>query len=172
MTIDRLRVRRFILYAVLISFLYILESSYMYPLKLYGYKISLISTVFISIAILDNLAEAVFFAVFTGVLLDLNYFIVEGVNSAFFIICSMLIYFLVNHFFTKSVATNAMFVAITLLLHKLFMYLFYYFLIDKAPFMIYFEIIAPEVLISTVLSFITYFLVYKISTNFKTRLGD
>lgn len=165
MLIDKFRVKRFILYTLLISFLFVIESNYKYPITIYGYKVSLITTVYISIAILDYITEAVFFGIFTGILLDLNYFIVEGINPAFFIVSAVLIYFVSEFFFTKSIATNMLFVGVTLFAHKLIIYVFYYFLVDKANFMIYFELVSPEILISTILSGITYFLVYKISTN-------
>lgn len=157
---------RIALYLVVVLTIFTLQSQNYLP-KIYGYSYNLLPTIIISLAILNDLQETIVFTFFISFLYDFNYSNVEGLAGIYFVIVVIIIFFVTDKYFTKSFVTNMMFVSMSLLAQKCFSFIYYYFFVSHDNFFLYFQISCAEVLIATLLSPITYALIYYINAFIK-----
>lgn len=154
------------LYLFLIILLFACHSSGFIP-EIYGYSYNLLPTIIISIAMLASVYESVVFAFIVSFLCDFNFANVEGLNGIYFVTAAIIISFVTEKYFTKSFVTNMLFTSVTLLIQKLFQFSFYYLLVDRDSFLLFFKISCAEVLIITFLSPFIYAIIYFISSKLK-----
>lgn len=154
------------LYIFIILTIFLLQSANLLPL-IYGYKYNLLPLVIISLAVLTNINEAVCYAFLISFLCDLNYSLVEGLNTFYFVIATIIIFFIAEKFFTKSFVTNMMFVSITLIFYEILEFILFFTFIDRESALLFPKIACAEILIITILSPVIYFIFNFITKTFK-----
>lgn len=143
-----------------------MQSAGFFP-KIYGYEYNLLPTFIVALAIIANIHETVILTFLITFLCDLNYSMIEGLNTIYFVSASILISFVAEKYFQKSFVTNMLFVSATLLIQKIFQFLYHFIVVDSESFLLFFQISCAEILIATALCPVTYFIVYSINYVFK-----
>lgn len=158
-------------YILLMSTTFVLQSAFAYQIELFGVKIDMLSAVFVSIAIFDDIWIAISFGAFTGYLYELNFSQIEGLHLLYFVFAAIIIYFLSENQFNKSFLTNSLFVFIFVGLNKVVSYFIYFLISSENDYITFFIISSKELLVTLILCPITYFITKKIYKKF-TKLGD
>lgn len=149
-------------YAIIIWFVFSVQSANSFLPDLYGYKIDILVPLFISIVMYNDLYVGIFCGAVTGFVYEYNLAIAQGVSFIYFTIIAILVYFLSNKYYTKNIITTAMFATTATLFYKLIIYL-----LRGGDFLIFFQIISAEVLISIIFLPVAYVMVLGINRIFK-----
>lgn len=157
---------RFTFYLLLIITLFCLQTGHYLPL-IYGYTYNLLPTFVVALAITVSLNEAVIFAFIISFLCDVNYSSIQGLNTIYFVSIAIIISFVAEKYFQKSFVTNMLFVAGAMSIQEILKFIFYYLTVEMDSFLLFLKIACAELLIITILSPITYFIVYSINYVFK-----
>lgn len=158
------------LYFIFIVFVFAFQSAT--DIRIYGYKIDLLPTVCIAIAIIDDIYISCVFSFIIGFLFDLNYSSIQGLTSIYFVICVISIAVLTIKIFNRNFITNMMFVSIVIALQKLFIFGVNFSSSNENVMLLYMKIASAEIIISTLLSPITYFFIYLIYEKNTRKLGE
>lgn len=145
---------RTFLYSFILLLIFSLQSAYGFLPQVFGYHIDIIIPFLISVTIIDKLGISVFLAGITAFLYDFNYQIIQGYSFIYFVIAVILTYFLVNHYYTRNIVTQFLFSSLTIFIFKISIYFFM-----STDFLLYFQNVCAEVLLSIVFSPIAYKLV-------------
>lgn len=165
------RTLKIFVYFLFISLIFVLQSTVLQNINIFGVKIDVLASICISIAIFDDIWIAMSFGALTGYLYELNYSQIEGLYLLYFVFACIIVCFLSENHFNKSFLTNSFFVAIFIGFSKLVSYFIYFLTISENDYYTFFMLSAKELCISLILCPITYLITKKIYYKF-TKLGD
>lgn len=157
---------RILLYFLLIITVFSLQTANFLP-KIYNYSYDLLPLIAISLSILAGIHETVILTFLISFLCDFNVSSIDGLNSVFLVTAVIIIHFITQKFFTKTIITNMLFVSITILTQKIFNFIYYYLSVNSDNFLLFLKISCAEVLIATLLSPVIFVIIYLIKLSIK-----
>lgn len=155
---------KWVLYALLMFVVIILETTLLSRLKIFGSApIHLLPYAVAAIAMLEGTTSGALAGLFAGVLSDAMFSGTDGFYTIVFVLCGILISFLCTLVFWKNYWTTLIYLAVVIFVTRLFYYIFFFVLFGKAEVLSLFLSIPAEFLATAIFTPIMYFFILKIA---------
>lgn len=166
---ERPPILKIVLYLLFLILVYVVETAQI-PLAVFGFRVDLLPCIPAAIALMEGPALGALFGLFTGILYDVGFIGVDGLFPIYYMLFGIAAGVVSMRFLRRMFPSMLLLSACGMLLIGMIRYGISVLLVSRAPFLLAFQAMCGEILVTAALSPLVYLPVRTIARKFDRML--